>query len=162
MEQRNYAEKRWRISPGWLIQIELVWLLLAGVAGWLLGDLPDSNWAAIAYRNLTGGNILGLFLLGNAVGYLLYEEVNMVLARMHTEEVIAKAIDKAVAKAIAEEIPKAVEMAKAEATAVSVARERRAVAVWYERLKQAEREGRPFDEPPPGYVNGGSGDDSLC
>lgn len=150
MEQRNYAEKRWRISPGWLIQIELVWLLLAGVGGWLLGDLPDSNWAAVAYRNLTGGNILGLFLLGNAVGYLLYEEVNMVLARMHTEEVIAKAVAKAVA------------IARDEAAAEITARERRAIAAWYERLKQAEREGRPFDEPPPGYVNGGSGDDSLC
>ena len=161
MEQRNDGEKRWRISPGWLIQIELVWLLLAGVGGWLMGDLPDSNWAAIAYRNLTGGNILGLFLLGNAVGYLLYEEVNMVLARMHTEEVIAKAVAKATAEAAAEAAAKASAEVEAKA-AERAARERRAIAAWYERLKQAEREGRPFDEPPPGYVNGGSGDDSLC
>ena len=81
----------------------------------------------------------------------------MVLARMHTEEVIAKAVAKAAAEAAA----KASAEAEAEA-AERAARERRAVAAWYARLKQAEREGRHFDEPPPGYVNGGGSDDSLC
>lgn len=184
-EASDYTEKRWRISPNALIQIELVWLLLAGVIGWLLADLSGGNWLATAYRKLAGGNVLGLFVLGNALGYLLYEEVNMVLSRMHNDEVIAKAVN----QALAVEVPKAVaaavketeaamavtqadavaaavaqartEMAAAAAVAdlpqvvaETVAQERRAVAVWYARMKQAQQAGLPFDEPPPGYANG--------
>ena len=195
-ETSDYTGKRWRISPNALIQIELAWLLLAGVIGWLLADLPTGNWLATAYRKLAGGNVLGLFVLGNALGYLLYEEVNMVLSRIHNDEVIAKAVAKAVAAVRAEEVPQAIaaaveetkaamaatqadavaaavdqaraEMAAAAAVAdlpqvvaETVAQERRAVAVWYARLKQAQQAGLPFDEPPPGYANGAAGSGST-
>ena len=65
----------------------------------------------------------------------------MVLAGIHQRETIAKAVNKAVKKARKE----------------AVDEERRAVAVWYERQQAAQREGRPFDEPPPGYVNRDTG-----
>ena len=143
MNQQSYDSpedeaREWRISAGWLIQIELGWLVATGFIGWHLGGLPPDTWLAQAYRVLAGGNVLGLFVLGNAAGYLLYEEIKMVLARIHQRETIAKAVNKAVKKARKEEREKA----------------HQAVAAWYERQQAAQREGRPFDEPPPGYVNG--------
>ena len=147
MNQQSYdgleeEAREWRISAGWLIQIELGWLVATGFIGWHLGGLPPDTWLAQAYRVLAGGNVLGLFVLGNAAGYLLYEEIKMVLARIHQRETIAKAVNKAVKDAVKE----AGEKARKE--------ERQAVAAWYERQQAAQREGRPFDEPPPGYVNG--------
>ena len=147
MNQQSYDSteeetREWRISAGWLIQIELGWLVATGFIGWHLGGLPPDTWLAQAYRVLAGGNVLGLFVLGNAAGYLIYEEIKMVLARIHQRETIAKAVNKAVKDAVKE----AGEKARKE--------ERQAVAAWYERQQSAQREGRPFDEPPPGYVNG--------
>ena len=148
MNQQSYdgpedEAREWRISAGWLIQIELGWLVATGFIGWHLGGLPPDTWLAQAYRVLAGGNVLGLFVLGNAAGYLLYEEIKMVLARIHQRETIAKAVNKAVKKARKEEREKARKEA--------VDEERQAVAAWYERHQAAQREGRPFDEPPPGY-----------
>ena len=59
----------------------------------------------------------------------------MVLAGIHQRETIAKAVNKAVKEAVDE----------------GRQEYRRAVAAWYERQQAAQREGRPFDEPPPGY-----------
>ena len=119
----------------------------------------------------------------------------MVLSRMHNDEVIAKAVNKAVAAARAEIAAAAQSAVKAEMAAAAqaavkaemavqaevaaaaqaaavakavaeevprmvaetVAQERRAVAVWYARMKQAQQAGLPFDEPPPGYANGAAG-----
>ena len=180
MQQRNYdgqdgdgENRQWRISAAWLIQIELAWLLASALIGWYLGGLPAEHWAAQAYRSLAGGNSLGVFVLGNAVGYLIYEEVRMVLSGIHRREMIAKAVNKAVKAAVKEAVAEAVaaeraaaeetrqtERAAAEETrqaeraaALQEARqtERAAVSAWYERQQTAQREGRPFDEPPPGY-----------
>lgn len=180
MQQQNYdgqdgdgENRQWRISAAWLIQIELAWLLASALIGWYLGGLPAEHWAAQAYRSLAGGNSLGVFVLGNAVGYLIYEEVRMVLSGIHRREMIAKAVNKAVKAAVKEAVAEAVaaEQAAAEEarqaeraaaeeaqqTAVSAERaaalqearqtERAAVAAWYER----QREIHPIDEPPPGY-----------
>ena len=143
MNQQSYdgpdeEAREWHISAGWLIQIELGWLVATGFIGWHLGGLPPDTWLAQAYRVLAGGNVLGLFVLGNAAGYLLYEEIKMVLARIHQRETIAKAVNKA----------------RKEEREKARKEERQAVAAWYERQQAAQREGRPFDEPPPGYVNG--------
>ena len=78
--------RQWRIPAGWLIQIELAWLIAATLLGGLLSGLPTDNWWAWAYRTFTGGNILGLFVLGNAAGYLIYEEVRMVLSGIYHRE----------------------------------------------------------------------------
>lgn len=171
MQQRNYdgqdgdgENRQWRISAAWLVQIELAWLLASALIGWYLGGLPAEHWAAQAYRSLAGGNTLGVFVLGNAVGYLIYEEVRMVLSGIHRREMIAKAVNKAVKAAVKEAVAEAVateraaaaeERAAAEETrqadlaAAEEARqtERAAVAAWYER----QREIHPIDEPPPGY-----------
>lgn len=77
---------RWRISAGGLIHIELAWLAASGVIGWYLAGLPADSLLALAYRYLCGSNVLGLFVLGNAVGYLIYEEFRMVLSRIHNRE----------------------------------------------------------------------------
>ena len=69
----------------------------------------------------------------------------MVLARIHQRETIAKAVNKA----------RKEEREKARKEAVE--EQRQAVAAWYERQQAAQREGRPFDEPPPGYVNRDTG-----
>ena len=69
----------------------------------------------------------------------------MVLAGIHQRETIAKAVNKAAKKARQEGL----EEGRQEY--------RRAVAAWYERQQAAQREGRPFDEPPPGYVNRDTG-----
>ena len=80
--------RQWRIPAGWLIQIELAWLIVATLLGGYLSGLPTDNWWAWAYRTLTGGNVLGLFVLGNMAGYLIYEEVRMVLSGIfHREKV---------------------------------------------------------------------------
>ena len=169
MQQRNYdgqdgdgENRQWRISAAWLVQIELAWLLASALIGWYLGGLPAEHWAAQAYRSLAGGNSLGVFVLGNAVGYLIYEEVRMVLSGIHRREMIAKAVNKAVKAAVKEAVAEAVAAERAAAedaqqTAVSAERaaalqearqtERAAVAAWYER----QREIHPIDEPPPGY-----------
>ena len=169
MQQQNYdgqdgdgENRQWRISAAWLIQIELAWLLASALIGWYLGGLPAEHWAAQAYRSLAGGNSLGVFVLGNAVGYLIYEEVRMVLSGIHRREMIAKAVNKAVKAAVKEAVAEAVaaERAAAEETrqaeraaALQEARqtERAAVAAWYERQQAAQQEGHSFDEPPPGY-----------
>ena len=169
--------QQWRISAAWLIQIELAWLLASALIGWYLGGLPAENLAAQIYRSWAGGNGLGLFVLGNAAGYLIYEEVRMVLSGIHRRDMIAKAVNKAVKAAVetavatAVEETRQVERAAAEETrqaeriaaeearqaeraaALQEARqaERAAVSAWYERQQMAQREGRPFDEPPPGY-----------
>lgn len=36
--------------------------------------------------------------------------------------------------------------------------ERRDWQAWYQRQQAAQRDGRPFDEPPPGYRSGDSGE----
>jgi len=165
--------RQWRLSAAWLIQIELAWLLASALIGWYLGGLPAENLAAQIYRSWAGGNGLGLFVLGNAAGYLIYEEVRMVLSGIHRRDMIAKAVNKAVKAAVATAVAEAVatERAAAEETrqaeriaaeesrqaereaALQEARqaERAAVSAWYERQQTAQREGRPFDEPPPGY-----------
>ena len=79
----------WRIPADWLIQIELAWLLAAALIGGQLSGLPADSWAAWAYRTFTGGNVLGLFVLGNAAGYLIYEEVRMVLSGIFHREKVA-------------------------------------------------------------------------
>ena len=155
MNQQTYDSpeeeaREWRISAGWLIQIELGWLVATGFIGWHLGGLPPDTWPAQAYRVLAGGNVLGLFVLGNAAGYLLYEEIKMVLARIHQRETIAKAVN----KARKEEREKARKEALEEGRQEGQEAVHQAVAAWYERQQAAQREGRPFDEPPPGYVNG--------
>ncbi len=155
MNQQSYDSpdeeaREWHISAGWLIQIELGWLVATGFIGWHLGGLPPDTWPAQAYRVLAGGNVLGLFVLGNAAGYLLYEEIKMVLARIHQRETIAKAVNKAVKDAVKEAVKEAVKKTREEV----LEEQQQAVAAWYERQQAAQREGRPFDEPPPGYVNG--------
>ena len=213
-QQRNGGQslsgelRPWRIPAGWLIQIELAWLIAAALLGGYLSGLAANTWEAWAYRVFTGANILGLFVLGNAAGYLIYEEVRMVLSGIyHREkaaevaeaqaglktaesqlktaeaELIAKqaefeadraeleanraeaAAAAAVARATAarsearaaraEAIVAAQPEGEARAAAAARAAERAAVAAWYERQQAAQREGRPFDEPPPGYDNGG-------
>ena len=154
-----------RISAAWLIQIELAWLLASALIGWYLGGLPAENLAAQIYRSWAGGNGLGLFVLGNAAGYLIYEEVRMVLSGIHRRDMIAKAVNKAVKAAVEAAVATAVEETRqAERAAAEETRqaeravaeetrqaERAAVSAWYERQQTAQREGRPFDEPPPGY-----------
>lgn len=161
-----------RISAAWLIQIELAWLLASALIGWYLGGLPAENLAAQIYRSWAGGNGLGLFVLGNAAGYLIYEEVRMVLSGIHRRDMIAKAVNKAVKAAVAtavateraaaeetrqaeriaaEETRQAERAAAEESRQAERAAERAAVSAWYDRQQTAQREGRPFDEPPPGY-----------
>lgn len=161
-----------RISAAWLIQIELAWLLASALIGWYLGGLPAENLAAQIYRSWAGGNGLGLFVLGNAAGYLIYEEVRMVLSGIHRRDMIAKAVNKAVKAAVAtavateraaaeetrqaeriaaEETRQAERAAAEEARQAERAAERAAVSAWYDRQQTAQREGRPFDETPPGY-----------
>ena len=158
-----------RISAAWLIQIELAWLMASALIGWYLGGLPAENLAAQIYRSWAGGNGLGLFVLGNAAGYLIYEEVRMVLSGIHRRDMIAKAVNKAVKAAVesavataveetrqaeraaAEETRQAERAAAEETRQAERAAERAAVSAWYDRQQTAQREGRPFDEPPPGY-----------
>ena len=172
-----------RISAAWLIQIELAWLLASALIGWYLGGLPAENLAAQIYRSWAGGNGLGLFVLGNAAGYLIYEEVRMVLSGIHRRDMIAKAVNKAVKAAVATAVAEtrqaeraaaeearqaeraaaeetrqaeriaAEETRQAERAAAEESRqaERAAVSAWYDRQQTAQREGHPFDEPPPGY-----------
>ena len=78
--------RQWRIPAGWLIQIELAWLIVAAIIGGYLSGLPEGNWWAWAYHTFTGGNVLGLFVLGNMAGYLVYEEVRMVLSGIYHRE----------------------------------------------------------------------------
>ena len=165
--------RQWRIPAGWLIQIELAWLIVATLLGGYLSGLPEDNWWAWAYRTFTGGNILGLFVLGNMAGYLIYEEVRMVLSgiyhREKVEDILAREakaqaaqaeaeaklkamVDAAVSKAMADAMEP---MAAARASALEEYRQ--AVAAWYERQQAAQRAGLPFAEPPPGYDNGGKG-----
>ena len=157
--------RQWRIPAGWLIQIELAWLIVATLLGGYLSGLPEDNWWAWAYRTFTGGNILGLFVLGNMAGYLIYEEVRMVLSgifhREKVEDILAREanadaklkamVDAAVSKAMADAMEP---MAAARASALEEYRQ--AVAAWYERQQAAQRAGLPFAEPPPGYDNGGN------
>ena len=77
----------------------------------------------------------------------------MVLAGIHQRETIAKAVN----KARKEEREKARKEAFEEGRQEGMEMERQAVAAWYERQQAAQREGRPFDEPPPGYVNRDTG-----
>ena len=163
MNQQSYdgledEAREWRISAGWLIQIELGWLVATGFIGWHLGGLPPDTWLAQAYRVLAGGNVLGLFVLGNAAGYLLYEEIKMVLARIHQRETIAKAVNKARKEALEEGRQQGLEEGRQERQEAARQEGQEAaqqtMAAWYERQQAAQREGRPFDEPPPGYVNG--------
>lgn len=163
---------RWRISAGGLIHIELAWLAASGVIGWYLAGLPAESLLALAYRYLCGSNVLGLFVLGNAVGYLIYEEFRMVLSRIHNREQRDKAA-RAAAQAVAEAVAEAKAEAEAKAAeAVAAVRKAaldegiqeglqeglqegqraawREIAAWYQRLQAAQAEGRPFDEPPPG------------
>ena len=177
--------RQWRIPAGWLIQIELAWLIVATLLGGYLSGLPTDNWWAWAYRTFTGGNILGLFVLGNMAGYLVYEEVRMVLSgifhREKVEDILAvEAKSEARIKAMQAEVEAnlraeaeaklsamvdaAVSKAMADAVGpMAAAKEsaleeyRQAVAAWYERQQAAQRAGLPFAEPPPGYANGGKG-----
>lgn len=120
---------RWRISAGGLIHIELAWLAASGVIGWYLAGLPAESLLALAYRYLCGSNVLGLFVLGNAVGYLIYEEFRMVLSRIHFREQQEK-LARERAKVMAEvEAKRAEAAAEAEAnTAEVVARAAEAAA----------------------------------
>ena len=81
--------RQWRIPADWLIQIELAWLIAATLLGGYLSGLPTDNWWAWAYRTWAGGNVLGLFVLGNTAGYLTYEEVRMVLSGIFHREKVA-------------------------------------------------------------------------
>ena len=149
--------RQWRIPADWLIQIELAWLIASALIGGYLSGLPADNWWAWAYRTFTGGNILGLFVLGNAAGYLIYEEVRMVLSGIFHREKVADIaaveararamVDAAVSKAVAD----AVEPAVAAARVAALEEYRQAVVAWYERQQAAQRAGLPFAEPPPGY-----------
>ena len=222
-QQRNGGQgstgelRPWRIPAGWLIQIELAWLIAAALLGGYLSGLAANTWEAWAYRVFTGANILGLFVLGNAAGYLIYEEVRMVLSGIYHREKVAEVaeaqaglktaesqlktaeaeliakqaefeadraeleanraeaeVDRAEAAAAAavarataaraearaaraEAIIAAQPEGEARAAAAARAAERAAVAAWYERQQAAQRAGHPFDEPPPGYDNGGNG-----
>ena len=176
--------RQWRIPAGWLIQIELAWLIVATVLGGQLSGLPSEHWWAWAYRTFTGGNVLGLFVLGNMAGYLIYEEVRMVLSgifhREKVEDILAREARAQAAQAEAEArdqaaraeaeaklsamVDAAVSKAMADAVGpMAAAKEsaleeyRQAVAAWYERQQAAQRAGLPFAEPPPGYDNGGKG-----
>ena len=156
--------RQWRIPAGWLIQIELAWLIVATLLGGYLSGLPEDNWWAWAYRTFTGGNMLGLFVLGNMAGYLIYEEVRMVLSgifhREKVEDILAREanadaklkamVDAAVSKAMADAMEP---MAAARASALEEYQQ--AVAAWYERQQAAQRAGLPFAEPPPGYDGNG-------
>ena len=121
------------------------------------------------------------FVPGNAADYLIYEEVRMVLSGIYHREKVAdikareakvqaaearvqaaqaeaeaklKAmVDAAVSKAMADAVGP---MAAAKESALEEYRQ--AVAAWYERQQAAQRAGRPFAAPPPGYDgNGGKG-----
>ena len=86
--------RQWRIPADWLIQIELAWLIAATLLGGYLSGLPTDNWWAWAYRTWAGGNVLGLFVLGNTAGYLTYEEVRMVLSGIFHREKVADILAK--------------------------------------------------------------------
>ena len=114
--------RQWRIPADWLIQIELAWLIAAALIGGYLSGLPADNWWAWAYRTLTGGNILGLFVLGNMAGYLVYEEVRMVLSgifhREKVEDILAvEAKSEARIKAMQAEVEANLRAEQAEAAA---------------------------------------------
>ena len=86
--------RQWRIPADWLIQIELAWLIAATLLGGYLSGLPTDNWWAWAYRTWAGGNVLGLFVLGNTAGYLTYEEVRMVLSGIFHREKVADILER--------------------------------------------------------------------
>ena len=93
----------------------------------------------------------------------------MVLAGIHQRETIAKAVNKARKEEREKARKEALEEGRQQG--LEAGRQERqeaarqegqeaalqAVAAWYERQQAAQREGRPFDEPPPGYVNRDAG-----
>ena len=80
-------------------------------------------------------------------------EARVQAAQAEAEAKLKVMVDAAVSKAIAD----MVEPAVAAAQTAALEAYRQAVAAWYERQQAAQRAGRPFAAPPPGYDNGGKG-----
>ena len=110
-----------RGSEGWYFLIAFA-IFVPAVAVVLLGELGDVKSAKKFIE--VGKSILPWMVIAPGVAYLVVESAEMLAEKF---------------------LRRRYEVGKAEGKA----EEREAWVQWYERMKEAEKEGKPFDEPPP-------------
>ena len=133
-EQISVWSVRRRLFAGYFVTFSLLFVLVSGFAAWLsytpIYDVKDAADLAMTAMGLASGRILWL-----AAFSIITVEVSNVIV----EYLIVDRYKRGKSEGIKEGIR---EGAKGE---------RSKWQAWYERQQAAQREGRPFDEPPPGY-----------
>ena len=150
----------WKI-PSWIPDlprplIVVIWglLLIWFAVGAYLESLinPGQDWWRYLWQGSVGGNGYNAWLATLSCGFLTTEVLIMIFTLRSNQARVERAERAAAAAAAAE---------AEERMKVAVAARQQAWEEWNERRLAAERDGRPFTEPPPGTISGMNGNGGV-
>ena len=169
--------EEWKI-PSWIPDlprplIVVVWGLLLiwlAVGAYLesLSNPGQPGWHYL-WQGGVGGNGYNAWLATLSGGFLTTEVIIMIFTLRSNQARVERA-EKAADAKVATAVAAAEERAKAAVAAAEAAEERTVTALaaqqqawesWNERRLAAERDGRPFTEPPPGTASGMNGNGGM-
>ena len=132
---------RRRLFISYFVMFSLLFVLVSGTAAWLsyisVNDIRDAAELAMTAMGLASGRILWLAafsIITVEVGNVIVEYLIVDRYKRGKEEGKELGIEQGIKEGIKENQKK--------------------WQAWYERMQAAQREGLPFDEPPPGVGNG--------
>ena len=129
---------RRRLFISYFVMFSLLFVLVSGTAAWLsyisVNDIRDAAELAMTAMGLASGRILWL-----AAFSIITVEVGNVIVEYLIVDRYRRGKELGIEQGIKEGIKE----------------NQKKWQAWYERMQAAQREGRPFDEPPPG--TGGNG-----
>ena len=103
--------------------------------------------------------VLGGFAVTGGVVYLAEKLINVIkeVGHLVTEIIVEKYKKTQLEAGIKIGMEQGVEIGREQGVEIGREQERQAWQGWYQRQEAAHREGRPFNEPPPGYSAAGNG-----
>ena len=145
-EQISIWSVRRRLFVSYFVTFSLLFVIVSGIAAWLsytpVYDVKDAAVMAMTAMGLASGRILWLA----AFSIITVEVGNMIAEYLIVERY---------RRAKAEGKKEGIKEGKREGIREGAEGERSKWQAWYERQQAAQREGRPFDEPPPGVEDKG-------
>ena len=137
-DQVSIWSVRRRLFISYFVMFSLLFVLVSGIAAWLsyisVNDVRDAAELVMAATGLASGRILWL-----AAFSIITVEVGNVIVEYLIVDRYKRGKELGIEQGIKEGIKE----------------NQKKWQAWYERMQAAQREGRPFDEPPPG--TGGKG-----
>ena len=148
-EQISVWSVRRRLFAGYFVTFSLLFVLVSGLAAWLsytpIYDVRDAADLAMTAMGMASGRTLWL-----AAFSIIAVEVSNVIVEYLIVDRYKRGKSEGIKEGIKEGIREGIKEGIKEGIREGAKGERSKWQAWYERQQAAQREGLPFDEPPPG------------